>query len=137
MIFTRRIDYLICLKAQEMRIDLHGNPESPVTPEEAERAALKIKKRIEKTTKNAKKIIPTKPQTTTASTTTPSYLKQNYPSTPIHPPMRAHVGGLTQSMPRNTEITVKTKSSRQYDPSVVARLKEKLGLSRKEEEASN
>ena len=48
VLFTRRLDYLTCLKAQEMRIDLHGNPINPVNAEDAEQAASKIKKQIEK-----------------------------------------------------------------------------------------
>ncbi len=48
VLFTRRLDYLICLKSREMRIDLEGNPVSQVTEEEAECAAQKIKKRVEK-----------------------------------------------------------------------------------------
>nr|WP_253664881.1 ProQ/FinO family protein [Legionella micdadei] len=55
VLFTRRIDYLTCLKAREMRIDLDGNPVAMVTEEEAERAAVKIKKRVEKSARNARK----------------------------------------------------------------------------------
>ncbi|MDI1352614.1 MAG: ProQ/FinO family protein, partial [bacterium] len=46
VLFTRRLDYLACLKAREMRIDLQGNSMVAVTDEEAEHASLKIKKRI-------------------------------------------------------------------------------------------
>ncbi|MFZ4077356.1 MAG: ProQ/FinO family protein [Legionellaceae bacterium] len=138
IIFTRRIDYLICLKAQEMRIDLEGNPTHAVTAEDVERAALKIKKRIEKGTKNLKKETTTKIPTRTTSTETSSHFKQQYPSLPVHPPMRAHTGGVAQPTTRPIAITIKNKSARQYDPSVVARLKEKLGLSsRKDEETSS
>ena len=48
VVFTRRLDYLACLKAKEVRVDLLGNTVEHVTLEEAERAAGKIKKRIEK-----------------------------------------------------------------------------------------
>ncbi|OGV44889.1 MAG: hypothetical protein A3F46_06055 [Legionellales bacterium RIFCSPHIGHO2_12_FULL_42_9] len=48
VLFTRRLDYLTCLKAQEMRVDLNGNAISPVSPEEADNAATQIKKHIEK-----------------------------------------------------------------------------------------
>ena len=133
VIFTRRIDYLICLKAQEMRIDLQGDPVDPVTLEDAERATLKIKKRIEKATKNIKKLAVTKPTPSAPPETTPGYLKQNYQPSPIHPPLRAHTGGVAQPMSQNT-IIIKHKNTRQYDPSVVARLKEKLGLSRSKED---
>src|SRR3990167_3159203 len=38
VLFTRRIDYLTCLKAREIRMDLQENPTTRVTEEEAERA---------------------------------------------------------------------------------------------------
>jgi hypothetical protein len=47
VLYTRRLDYLACLKARELRVDLMGNPSIQVSEEDAERAALKIKKRIE------------------------------------------------------------------------------------------
>lgn len=52
-IYTRRLDYLVCIKAQEMRIDLFGNSTTKVTKEEAAIATYKIKKNIEKTIKNS------------------------------------------------------------------------------------
>lgn len=136
VVFTRRIDYLICLKAQEMRVDLEGNPTQVVTAEEADRANQKIKKRIEKNAKNSKKVNVAKPTSQTFSSS-PSYVKQQtYPTAPTFPPIRAHTGGSMQTVTatRNTAVTVKTKSTRQYDPSVVARLKEKLGLARNKDE---
>ncbi len=41
VIFTRRMDYLTCLKAREQRVDLEGNPVNLVTEEEALHAASK------------------------------------------------------------------------------------------------
>lgn len=133
VIFTRRIDYLICLKAQEMRIDLQGNLVDAVTLEDAERATLKIKKRIEKSTKNTKKLVAAKATPSPAPVANPGYIKQNYQPSPMHPPLRAHTGGVAQPLSQHT-ITIKHKNTRQYDPSVVARLKEKLGLSRSKED---
>ncbi|MDP3559379.1 MAG: ProQ/FinO family protein [Legionellaceae bacterium] len=63
VLFTRRLDYLTCLKAKEMRIDLDGQPTTFVTSEEAERAALKIKKRLEK--RNAQKATTSTPSSAT------------------------------------------------------------------------
>src|SRR3990167_7488638 len=54
ILFTRRIDYLTCLKIRETRIDLQGQPTTRPTTEEAECATLKIKRRIEKSAKNAR-----------------------------------------------------------------------------------
>lgn len=48
VLFTRRLDYLACLKAREMRVDLQGNDVAEVSAEEADHAAAKIKKRVEK-----------------------------------------------------------------------------------------
>ncbi|OGV25901.1 MAG: hypothetical protein A3F18_03015 [Legionellales bacterium RIFCSPHIGHO2_12_FULL_37_14] len=52
VLFTRRLDYLVCIKAQEHRIDLFGQKAEKVTPQEAESASNKIKKRIEKANKH-------------------------------------------------------------------------------------
>ena len=57
VLFTRRIDYLTSLKAKEMRIDLEGQAVEAVSAEEAERASLKIKKRVEKSARNARKMM--------------------------------------------------------------------------------
>ena len=107
VLYTRRLDYLACLKARELRVDLMGNPSIPVSEEEAERAATKIKKRIEKTIKNSKKL------SSSASEAAPRAITEYLAPEPI--------------VAKNILIT--RKSSRTYDPQVVARLKEKLGLS--------
>lgn len=102
VIFTRRIDYLSCLKAREFRVDLTGAMVTQVTDEEAAHAALKIKKRVEKTAKNARRHLITE---------TPAY--------PVERPT-----------PVANQVVVKHKTQRTYDPNTVARLKEKLGLSK-------
>jgi ProP effector len=135
VIFTRRVDYLACLKAQEVRVDLTGHPIAQVTQEEAERAGIKIKKRIEKGIKNTRKASPIKtpmPQQTKQPSTHQSIPK---PLPPHQYPESAHYTQNTQQAPkRTTAITI--KPSRAYDPNAVARLKEKLGL-RKEELTEN
>lgn len=45
-VFTRRLDYLTTLKAQEMRIDLYGNPVARVSDSEARQAQYRIRKII-------------------------------------------------------------------------------------------
>lgn len=139
VVFTRRIDYLTCLKAREMRVDLKGQPVAVVTEEEAERANTKIRKRIEKSARNARKNLAGK---------APShyYVKQSNQATPTHPgiseslpnfPERAPAfsaqNPIAPPMPRAAAVVVKHKATRQFDPKAVARLKEKLGLSRKSE----
>ena len=43
VLFTRRLDYLTCLKAREMRIDLEGNIAGEVTEERLRMLLLKLK----------------------------------------------------------------------------------------------
>lgn len=129
VIFTRRIDYLACLKARELRIDLQGNTLDAVSEEEAEQANLKIKKRIEKTLKNARKtkeavLAPTPHQAKTSSPQT----EQTASYYPDRPPA---FGQQHAPSSRTAPVMVTHKVTRAYDPSAVARLKEKLGLSRK------
>jgi len=144
VLFTRRIDYLTCLKAREMRIDLQGNEVSEVTDEEAENAAAKIKKRVEKSVKNARKTEAekslTKPHSNHTGYKFPSREVSSQSSSedflPVYP-LRAHVPSMQKEHSQTTKapaIIVKNKSSRQFDPDAVKRLKERLGLSRKLEE---
>jgi ProP effector len=140
VLFTRRLDYLACLKLREMRVDLQGNDVSEVSAEEAEHAAAKIKKRVEKSVRNARKILAEK----TTSQFTAQQLPPSYPKAvsqaasddylPTYP-VRSYA---TQNAPvqpaRTAAVVVKNKTTRQYDPDAVARLKEKLGLSRSLEE---
>lgn len=136
VLFSRRIDYLACLKAREMRVDLDGNPVAEVSETEAENAANKIKKRVEKSARNARKAMAGK-------------VPEHYgvrPKTFVQPESQErslhHVerspgfGANTPFAPQAkslSSVVVKHKSARQFDPDAVARLKEKLGLSRKTE----
>ncbi len=128
VLFTRRIDYLTCLKAGGTRIDLDGNPAGLVDIADAEKAHLKIKKRIEKKLKNTKKIIAPTPVKPTASPSKVAVQDNGYTQyrstfddNTIHnrQAMRAH---------NPTGVNIMHKQSRQYDPNTLARLKEKLGL---------
>lgn len=141
VLFTRRIDYLTCLKAREKRIDLDGNPVSEVTEQEAEKAAIKIKKRVEKSLRNARKTLDYKtltnygvrPSGTKANNTNPSnhysYYESN--SNPIERPALLHTQNTNASKAATVIIT--HKPTRQFDPEAVARLKEKLGLAQANE----
>lgn len=141
VLFTRRLDYLACLKLRELRIDLQGNTLCEVTQEEAEHAAAKIKKRVDNSARNARKLIaalsamPTTPLHSAPS----SVAKSEHSAAPISedylPTYPARAPSFTNQntpAPKSTSVVVKHKITRQYDPSVVARLKEKLGLSRME-----
>lgn len=134
VLFTRRIDYLTCLKAREMRVDLDGNPVTPVTEDESIRAALKIKKRVEKSTKNAKKDLVVKSQGLIAPKAVDH--RNHRPEQDMTPyyPDRPPAFGVQNSAiqpARTASVVVKHKTMRAFDPAAVARLKEKLGLSRK------
>lgn len=129
VIFTRRIDYLTCLKAREMRVDLDGNPVTTVTEEEANHAALKIKKRVEKSTRNARKSPVTKSQSSSPLKTNESS-KSEAPVLPNFPEYPPAYSVQNSAQPAKTaSVIIKHKSSRAFDPDAVARLKEKLGLS--------
>ncbi len=132
VLFTRRIDYMTCLKAREMRIDLNGNPVAQVTEEESALAAAKIKKRVDKSAKNARKNL------IGSSSVKPPYSQRpvNQPTQEFAPyyPERApaySVQNNTAPATHVASVTITHKQTRQYDPDAVARLKEKLGLSRK------
>lgn len=130
VIFTRRIDYLTCLKAREMRVDLQGNPLEEVTEDEAMRAAAKIKKRVEKTIKNARKNVERTPNHSHLPAAKDMTVReQPMPYYAEHP--QVFSGQYTP--PARPAPVIKHKSTRAYDPDAVARLKEKLGLSRKQE----
>lgn len=147
VLFTRRLDYLTCLKAREMRIDLQGNVVTEVSEDEAEHASAKIKKRVEKSARNARKIMAEKNATKPAfnhqahgfiskslSQTAPATASEDYlPTYPARAPIFAAQNVPSQPA-RASAVVVKHKTTRQYDPDAVARLKEKLGLSRSAED---
>lgn len=151
VVFARRLDYLTCLKAREMRVDLNGNSTTIVSEEEAERAALKIRKRIEKGIKNARKQAldnaanSVKSSSSTqksdeasekvdASHNQPAWVAQHY--YPDRTFASSTMLNNSNELSKRTvaPVVIKRKTSRSYDPEVVARLKEKLGLTRKDKE---
>lgn len=130
ILFTRRIDYLTCLKAREIRIDLSGNSTVQVSEEEAEQAAAKIKKQIEKGAKLARMM-----STTIEAASTKSNSKSSFKLTQDSATYGSDTGydpryAATPPVARATPVIVKHKTTKVYDPDAVARLKEKLGLIR-------
>jgi len=124
VIFTRRIDYLVCLKSREMRINLQGELISEVSAEEAEQAALKIKKRIEKSLKTSRSVT--------------SHIKSNKNTNTIDKEPMLHTMNQVDSNFITEQHTQKTvivtrKAARTYDKDAVMRLKAKLGLTTVEE----
>jgi ProP effector len=144
VVFTRRIDYLACLKAREMRIDLEGNLTTQVTEEEAMNAALKIKRRIEKSAKNARKN--SEEKNTKTHTFKKSASPRTYAATPpklLDKPMTPHQYPTYSVHLQSTEAdkalvkkpSIIIKPSRTFDPEAVAKLKQKLGLAHKDANA--
>jgi ProP effector len=115
VLYTRRLDYLACLKAREFRVDLLGNPSVTVSEEEAECAAVKIKKRVEKSIKNSKKL-----------SHTGAEVNSNVKIMPVS--SRIETDRLNIESATTRTVAISHKQNRAYDPQVVARLKEKLGL---------
>ncbi|WP_367607479.1 ProQ/FinO family protein [Legionella sp. W05-934-2] len=165
VVFTRRIDYLTCLKAKEMRVDLQGESVAPVTEEEAEKASLKIRKRVEKAARNARKQLAAKVAAShsprSSYTSQPLSIDHNRSafeygsnaSSTSH--KRSYTSGHDQrnqyddrdvdyfpereqrkAPQQAASVVVKHKQVRQFDPNAVARLKEKLGISRNKEQAT-
>ncbi len=129
--FTRRTEYLASLKVREPRIDLFGNLGEIVSEEDALRAAQKIKQRIEKTIRISKK--------TGVAGAEPVKSKSTININKVEPPLYSTSASDRQvaynmqdnfsHAPRSAQqVMIKHKSTRQYDPEAVARLKEKLGL---------
>ncbi|KTD62223.1 ProQ/FinO family protein [Legionella spiritensis] len=142
VIFTRRLDYLACLKAREIRVDLQGDPVNAVTDEEAERAAVKIKRRIEKSLRNARQEQPAKqaPSQGEDRFNRMAGQKQECSSTmeyntgfPDRPPAFSSMQSAATQINNRTPTVIKHRTSKSYDPEAIARLKEKLGLSRRDE----
>ena len=131
VIFTRRVDYLTCLKAREMRVDLAGNPVAQVSEEEANLAAMKIKRRVEKSSKNARKVLATKASSHNHFVFNDQIKYQAEHQNSLLGSDDASSYRAQSSLPRAAPVVIKHKSTRAYDPDAVARLKEKLGLSLK------
>lgn len=113
VVFTRRLDYLACLKSAGLRIDLEGQPVEPISANDSEKAALKIKKTIEKNTRNQKLSL---------NRFVDSLDEARFMS------LEKEV-----SETKKVEIVIKNKTSKAVDPDAVNRLKLKLGLSKKTE----
>ena len=120
VMFTRRVDYLACLKSKGSRINLFGEPIESVTEEEAKSAAIKIKKMIEKGIQRQKK-----QQSELASDSKTSGPKNDY--LPL-------LMDEKETPTKKIEIIFKSKPSRKIDPEAVLRLKLKLGLNASEKE---
>lgn len=158
VIFTRRVEYLASLKAMDKRVDLQGNEVEDVTEEESIRAATKLKKRVEKSARNARQNMVAK--TTTSRAPRPQY-RDSRPSSRFEKNPSQHYNSQrpyqgqynhsnssrdpyldedagysqyhhTPSQAAKPATVVVKNKARSYDPDAVARLKEKLGIAKKE-----
>lgn len=121
VVFTRRIDYLASLKAGGNRINLEGEVCGVVTVEQALAAAIKIKKRVEKSIRNQKRSV---------------FLDAQAARVAAEPLKYRHYERENDFSPKKTEIVFKNKSTKAIDPNAVERLKSKLGLALRKEEFS-
>ena len=121
VVFTRRLDYLACLKSPGFRINLEGEPVEAISEEDRQKAALKIKTRIEKSIKKQKE----------ANKESNNELIENINENRSYRIERDPV------VTKKIEIIFKNKTNKSVDPDAVERLKSKLGLSKKQEMAEN
>lgn len=144
VVFSRRLDYLACLKAKEARVDLFGESVAEVTEEEAEHASQKIKKRIEKSVRNARKSVASKPHGNNQANEINSGNSKSSPHESAEEsvasvyPLRSSAylpqTSQTAAVNKAPAVIVKHKVAKQFDPDAVARLKAKLGLTIKANE---
>ncbi len=132
VMFTRRMEYLVCLKCRNNRIDLKGVITEEVTEEEAKKAADKIKNHMTGSFEKNKR-------THDLSTRTPreaSFEAEKSPTSYLmtNPLSSSTMDGsalmATTGMPQGvkTQVTIKRKIAKRIDPEAVARMKAKLGI---------
>lgn len=143
VMFTRRMEYLVCVKCRNKRIDLQGNVVEDVSDKEAEYAAEKIRLHVESAIEKAEK--PPRSRRYDACEKFPprardlarKYEKERMSvvdnGNNLHPSDMNYSSGVlsTPAMgqaPTQTQVTVKRKVAKRVDPDAVARLKAKLGI---------
>ncbi len=132
VLFTRRLDYLTCLKAQEMRIDLQGNIIDSVSIEDAERATAQIKQHLEnKLARDHQNALHSKKTVFRTPTNNPGMINQRSSTS-----SRDAINAMQPEHQLNNTATrsnplITHKITRNYDPKTIARFKEKLGLAQR------
>lgn len=139
VMFSRRMEYLVCLKCRNDRVDLNGNFASEVTLEESEMAMKKIKtymhdfqERSNRANNNFRKE-PRKASFESSDATSKQIVKETSSSS-LHggATLVAASGSACTPQGVQTQVTIKRKIAKRIDPEAVARMKEKLGISKKE-----
>ena len=132
VMFTRRMEYLVCLKCRNNRIDLQGKFTGEVSEEEAENAVEKIKiytsDGYEKN-KQAHRHLVREPRKAAFE---PKQNPQTF-TAPAHPPQMVSDNGLASAVSTpdiKTQVTIKRKIAKKIDPEAVARMKAKLGIAK-------
>ena len=128
VMFARRMEYLVCLKCRNDRIDLNGEFAGKVTIEESELAAKKIKKHlhdsIEKNTFDEHK----ESTHDKYNTLDDRNRHHSYPNSASHPISSNSFPNENAAAKPQTQVIIKHKISRRIDPEAVSRMKEKLGI---------
>lgn len=128
VMFTRRMEYLVCLKCRNDRVDLQGKFAGEVTEDEADNASEKIKiytsDGYEKN-KHAYRHLVREPRQAsfepkkTSPTFTPSHQRSS---------LGMSMEGAPDAQATKTQVTIKRKVAKKIDPEAVARMKAKLGI---------
>lgn len=130
VVFTRRMEYLTCVKMRDTRIDLNGEEVEQVSEEAAKLAVLRIKKTIEKTMRPPRKT--TAPRNNNSgernyrqggqkrrySSSHSHHNSGNYNPYHEHSPRDPQQGGYHHDMDEQPSATIKVKrryTPRQYD----------------------
>lgn len=150
VMFTRRMEYLVCVKSRNTRVNLLGEPAGDITDAEAEFAAEQIRQHVENAIEKADKpprsrrydacekfaprardLLRKEKQEATTSFNVLQHEEDNF-----YPAMER--GTVTPSCassdiyPANNQaqpqVTIRRKVSKRIDPDAVARLKAKLGI---------
>ena len=108
VMFTRRMDYLACVKVRDDRIDLEGNIVGSVSEVHAAHAAETMRSHVDRSIEQDKEEAVEETARVTID---------------LHPSLEPK---------KAPAVTIRRKTTRQFDPEVVARLKAKLGIAKKE-----
>jgi len=141
VMFTRRMEYLVCVKCRNPRINLQGEYVDDVTDAEVEYAAEKIRLHVESAIQ-----VSDKPPRSRRYEACDKFAprardllrKEKKDATEVTPAMMMdyaddNKGHETSSSPAlTTQVTVKRKINKRIDPEAVARLKAKLMIKKQE-----
>ncbi len=107
VLFTRRMEYLVCLKGREPRIDLHGQTCGEVTETQALAAGDKIKQHVE------------------------GMMESKHVKASVNEGVScSRVSENSSIKAASPKVVIKRKVNRRFDPEAVARFKEKLGIAK-------